>query len=153
VTEIRWHKEMDRMTKSKKGKGASKSTSKGSSKATSKGKPIQHKKRGIWLSLLLVVMALHGIFATYFYYVWRMEGAALDRPWILTLMIIHSLANLVAAVGIWFWQKWALYVYAASTVLGVVVGLISVGVWSVFYIVLPLAIVGWVLRTKWGNFT
>ena len=118
-----------------------------------KGTHIQHKERGFWLSLILVVMALHGIFAAYFFYVYRTEEAALDHPLILTLMVIHSLANILAAVGIWFWKKWSLYVYAASTVLAVVVGLLSVGIWSVFYVVLPLAIVGWVLRTKWEYFT
>jgi lysylphosphatidylglycerol synthetase-like protein (DUF2156 family) len=123
------------------------------SKSKSKGKQSQRKERGIWLNLILVVMVIHGIFAAYIYYVGRTESSALDRPWILTLMVIHFIANVVAAVGIWFWKKWALYVYAASTVLALVVGLISVGIWSVFYMVLPLAIVGWVLRNKWEYFT
>jgi len=34
-----------------------------------------------------------------------------------------------------------------------VVGLLSVGAWSAFYMVLPLAIVGWALRTKWDQFS
>lgn len=111
------------------------------------------KVRGTILTILLVVMALHGIVAGYFFYTYRMSTAYLDRPWILSLMAIHSLANVVAAVGIWNWKKWALYVYAASTVLALVVGLISVGIWSVFYMILPFVIVGWVLRDKWANFT
>ncbi len=70
----------------------------------------------------------------------------------LTLMILHNLANIVAAAGIWFWKKWALYIYAGSAILALVAGLISVGAWSVFYMVLPVAIVGWLLRTKWNFF-
>jgi len=65
---------------------------------------------------------------------------------------VHSLANLIAAIGIWYWKKWALYLYVASTILAVIVGLITIGVWSVFYMVLPFAIVGWLLRTKWDYF-
>jgi hypothetical protein len=120
-----------------------------------RGKAVKQKPkvRGTVLTILLVIMGLHGILAGYFYYTWRVDSASLDRPWILTLMVIHSLANVVAVVGIWYWKKWALYVYAASTVLALVVGLISVGIWSVFYMVLPLAILGWVLRTKWEYFT
>jgi hypothetical protein len=114
-------------------------------------KQMAQKRRGFWLSLLLVVMALHGVFGTILYYTIRTQEA-LDRPWIISLMVVHSLANVIAVLGIWFWKKWALYVYAASTILAIVVGLISVGVWSVFYMILPLAILGWVLRTKWKYF-
>jgi peptidoglycan biosynthesis protein MviN/MurJ (putative lipid II flippase) len=113
----------------------------------------QVKERGFWLQLLLIIMAIHGIFATYFYYTVRTQEPYLERPMILTLMVIHSLANVIAAVGIWYWKKWALYVYAGSTILALVVGLLSVGAWSVFYMILPLVILGWVLRTKWGYFT
>jgi hypothetical protein len=120
---------------------------------TKRSTSVKPKERGFWLSLLLVVMAVHGIFATYFYYTLRTQQAYLERPWILGLMVVHSFANIIAAIGIWYWKKWALYVYAASTILGVVVGLLSIGIWSVFYMVLPLVIVGWVLRTKWDYFT
>lgn len=129
-----------------------------SSKAQPKSKQgkktkAQVKERGIWLQIILVVMAIHGIFAAYFYYTVRTQEPYLDRPMILTLMVIHSLANVVAVIGIWFWKKWALYVYAGSTILALVVGLLSIGAWSVFYMVLPLAILGYVLRSKWGYFT
>lgn len=120
--------------------------------STSQQKTV-HRERGTWLTIVLVVMALHGLFAAYFYYTVRTQEATLSRPMIISLMVVHSLANIAAAVGIWYWKKWALYVYAASTVLAVVVGLLSVGAWSVFYMVLPLVIVGWVLRTKWEYFT
>ena len=110
-----------------------------------------HKERGFWLSLILIVMALHGIFGTVLYYTIRTQEA-LDRPWIISLMALHSLANVIAVVGIWFWKKWALYIYAASTVLALFVGLISLGAWSVFYMILPFAILGWVLRAKWDSF-
>jgi hypothetical protein len=120
-----------------------------------RGKVVKQKPkvRGTVLTILLVIMGLHGLIAGYFYYAYRMADASLDRPWILGLMAIHFFANVIAAVGIWYWKKWALYVYAASTILALVVGLISVGIWSVFYMVLPLAIMGWVLRTKWSYFT
>jgi len=40
------------------------------------------------------------------------------------------------------------YVYAASTIIALVAGLLSIGIWSVFYMVLPLAILGWLIRSK-----
>ena len=110
---------------------------------------IRHKERGPILTILLIIMAIHGIFAAYLYSVGAPE---VERPWIISMMVVHSLADIAAVVGIYYWKKWGLYVYAASTVLALVAGLLSVGVWSVFYMVLPLAILGWVLRSKWGYF-
>jgi hypothetical protein len=118
--------------------------------ARMKQKP-KKKERGFWLSLVLVVMGLHGIFASVFYYSQRSQDF-INRPYLIGLMVLHSLLNIVAAVGIWYWKKWALYVYAVSTVIALVAGLLSIGIWSTFYMVLPLAIVGWLLRTKWDYF-
>lgn len=109
------------------------------------------KKRGFWLSLALVIMALHGIVGTVLYYTIRTQED-LRSPWIITFMVIHSLLNIIAAVGIWYWKKWALYIYAASTVIAMVAGLAGVGSWSIFYMFLPLVILGYMLRTKWDNF-
>ena len=119
------------------------------SKYHARRKPVE---RGTTLTILLVIMALHGIFATIMYYSLRVDETYMSRPWLLTLMVLHSLANVIAAAGIWKWKMWGWQLYFASTVLSLVVGLLTVGMWSAFYMVLPLAIVGWALRTKWDNF-
>ena len=119
-----------------------------------KSEPKSHTKtRGTILIILLVIMALHGIVAAFAYHSMRTPDAMISRPWLITLMVIHSLANVIAAVGIWNWKMWAWQLYIASTVLALVVGLLTMGMLSVFYMILPLAIVGWALRTKWDNFT
>lgn len=120
-------------------------------KTKKKAEQKKHKEHGFWLTIALVIMAIHGIIAAYFYYSLSNAPEA-QRPWILTLMVVHSLANIVAAWGIFAWKKWALYVYAGSTILALIAGLISVGALSIFYMVLPLVIVGWLLRSKWANF-
>ena len=112
-----------------------------------------HKTRGPWLTIALVVMVLHGLAAAIFYAVARLDTTYMDKTWAISLMALHFLANVLAAVGIWYWQKWGLYVYAGSTILALFVGLMTVGIWSVFYMVLPLVILGWLLRTKWSYFS
>ena len=118
----------------------------------SRPKKKQHKERGVGVTIFLVLMAIHGLFATYFYYALRTQQSSLERPVILGLMLLHSFANVIAALGIWYWKKWAIYLYAGSTILAVVVGLISVGAWSLCYMVLPFIILGWLLQTKWNYF-
>jgi hypothetical protein len=130
----------------------SQTTSQHSSKnLKSRQKQAREKERGWLLSLVLVIMALHGLAASYFY-INVQNMPEVQKPFVIWLMVLHSLANVVAAIGIWNWKKWALYVYAGSTIASVVAGLLSIGAWSVFYMVLPLAIVGWLLRTKWEYF-
>lgn len=122
-----------------------------SKKPVNKKKKAVKKERGALLTIVLIIMALHGIFAAYLYSTMT-TAPEVQRPWIIGMMVLHFLANVAAAVGIFYWKKWGLYVYAASTILALVAGLISVGMWSVFYMVLPLAILGWMLRSKWDYF-
>jgi len=118
---------------------------------STKGKKPVKKVHGTWLIIALVIMGVHGIFAAFLYNSLS-TAPEIQRPWIITMMVIHSLADVVAAIGIFYWKKWALYVYAASTIIALVAGLISVGMWSVFYMILPFVIIGWLLRTKWKYF-
>jgi hypothetical protein len=125
------------------------------SKASKKAAPAKRapvKTRGTWLTVALVVIVVHGLAAFIFFTLARLDATYLNKTWALSLMGVHSLANLVAAVGIWYWQKWGPYLYAASAVLALVVGLVTVGAWAAFYMVLPVAILGWLLRTKWDYF-
>jgi hypothetical protein len=130
--------------------------SKSSKKSTSRNKknaPHKPRKtRGTLLTIALIFMVLHGLAAFVYYAVARTDTSIVSRPWLVGLMSLHFLLNVVAAVGIWFWQKWALYVYAGSTILAVVVGLLTIGIWSTFYMVMPFVIIGWLLRTKWSYF-
>jgi len=132
-------------TKKNKNKKAS------SFRASGKQKPQAKKHHGTLLKIALIIMVVHGIFGAYLFYSLKVDPAV-ERPWILGLMVVHFLANILAAVGIFYWKQWGLYVYAASAIIALVVGLVSIGAWSVFYMVLPVAILGWLLRTKWDNF-
>jgi len=118
----------------------------------STAKKRQQKIRGFWVSFFLVLMIVQGIVATILFDMYRTQSSTLDRPVVLGLMIVHSIANVVAAVGIWYWKKWALYLYAASTILAIILGLITVGMWSLFSLVLPFVILAWLLQEKWDYF-
>jgi Na+/proline symporter len=136
------------MASKTKKKQTSKTGGKYSSKPTA---PVKAKKkeRGTLLTIALLVIAIHGVFAAALYYT---SAPEVQRPWIISMMVVHFLANVAAAVGIFYWKKWGLYVYAASTIIALVAGLLAVGIWSTFYMILPLVILGWLIRTKWDYF-
>jgi hypothetical protein len=121
------------------------------SKPAQKGKKPVRKERGWLLSAALILIILHGLLGAVLYYT-QSKQDFVPRPVILVLMSIHFLANIAAAFGIWNWKKWGIYVFVGSELLAVVLGLITVGIWSLFYMFLPLVILGWLLRTKWDYF-
>jgi hypothetical protein len=116
----------------------------------SKKKPVR-KVRGTALTIALVVIVVHSLLAAVLYFGLRTDPGV-ERTWILGLMVLHFLLNVLAAIGIYYWKLWGMYVYAASAIIALVAGLVSIGVWSVFYMILPVAILGWLLRSKWDNF-
>lgn len=123
----------------------------GNTKPGTKKKQVVKKKHGAVLTIALIIMGLHGFVGTYLYLTLN-TAPEVQRPWIISMMVLHFILNVAAAAGIYFWKKWGIYVYIVSTVLAVIAGLLSVGIWSLWYMVLPLIILGWILRTKWGNF-
>ena len=122
-----------------------------SNKSKNMKKKVVKKKRGALLTIALILMAVHGIVAAIMYSTMS-SAPEVQRPWIISMMVLHFLANIAAAVGIFYWKKWGIYVYAASTILALVAGLLALGMWSVFYMVLPFVILGWLLRSKWDYF-
>ena len=122
-----------------------------SNKPKNKKQQVVKKERGTVLTIVLILIAIHGFFAAIMYYTLN-TAPEVQRPWIISMMVVHFLANILAAVGIYYWKKWGLYVYTGSTILALIAGLLAIGIWSTFYMVLPLAILGWLLRSKWDYF-
>lgn len=119
-----------------------------------KDKKKKTKHRGFWLSLVLVLMGISSLLSVFLIlnYV-QVPGTQPNYPWLLAGLFVATVAKLVAVVGIWFWEKWALYIYAGSVVATIAIGLMLTGTWLfTFNEVLPLAILGWLLKDKYDNF-
>ncbi len=73
-------------------KSTQKSTTKTNYGASNKKKAPVKKEHGALLIIVLVIMAIHGIFAAYLYYAMRLLLRC-SVPWILGMMAVHSLAK------------------------------------------------------------
>ena len=110
-------------------------------------------ERGFWLSLVLILIMIHSIFSIWFVYNAQQDPSATSAPWLIGALVLVAIAKFFAAIAIWNWKKWGLYLFAVSVVVSVILGLILTGWWLiVFNEVLPLAILGWLIRDKWSNF-
>ena len=110
------------------------------------------KERGCWLTGWLVLMAIDGIVASLLvFYLRRQPGS--DSPLWLAVLAGLSIATVVAAIAIWYWKRWGLVLYAITVVISIAVGLVLTRsqLW-VFHEIIPLAILGYLIRDKWAYF-
>ncbi len=117
-------------------------------------KPVK-KERGTLLSVLIGLVAAHGIFATYLAYITLKEQYRGSMAWVIPVLALASLAAVVAAYGMWRWKKWGLYLYGAVCVVQAVIHLMLTGSGLVaIYDILPFAFLGYVinLQTKQSLF-
>lgn len=111
------------------------------------------KERGGWLTAWLGLILLHSILASYLIFYLRQQQSESSPSWVLTLLFLLSIADIVAVIAIWYWKKWGLMLYAISTVAGIILGLILTrSQLIVFHDIVPLAILGYLIRDKWGWF-
>ncbi len=73
--------------------------------------------------------------------------------WFLAAAAAAAVADIVAAFGLWGWKKWAYYLYLASTLVSIVLGLLATGsALFAFSRIIPFAIVGYIVMPKWKYF-
>jgi hypothetical protein len=110
-------------------------------------KPI-HKQRGTLLSILIILIGLHGVLGAYIGYV-SMKTEYLKVPWVLPVLTLVSVAAIVAAVAIWYWKQWGITLYAVVCIAQAAVHLMVTGdLFIVFYDILPVAILAYVINLQ-----
>jgi hypothetical protein len=115
----------------------------------------QHKERGGWLSAWLIIIMIHGVFATVLVLDALKQQYAPSKPLIMASLIFISVATVISAIAIWYWKKWGLYLYAIATVVGMTTHLVMTGQLLVlFYDIIPPAILAYLLNVhnKWRYF-
>jgi hypothetical protein len=138
------------MANKKQAHKTKKSTQPASKAKGSTHKPVK-KQRGGFLSILLVLIFLHALLATAVAYSTLQEQYR-ATSWVLPVLALTSLASIVAAVAMWFWKKWGIYLYAAICVTQAVVHLLLTGSGLVvFYDMIPFVILGYVITLQSKN--
>lgn len=113
-----------------------------------------HKKeRGWLLTIAIILVILSGILS--FGVAWSeggLRGTALPN-WFVFAAAAAAIADIIAGIGLWRWKKWAYYLYLASTIVSMVLGLLVTGsAMFAFSRIIPFAIVGYIMVPKWNLF-
>lgn len=119
------------------------------SKGSKQVKQPVKKVRGTALTVVLVLILLHGIVASYLAFITRKEVYANALSWVLPALTLVSLATVIGAIGMFLWKKWGIYVYAAACVVSAAVHLVLTGSGLVvLYDLIPLAFLGYVINLQ-----
>jgi hypothetical protein len=111
-------------------------------------KPV-NKRRGALLSFLIILIGVHAITASFLIYNYLKQDYAGQRTWILVVLLLASLVDIAAAVGLWLWKQWGIYAYIIATAaLAAVSIIVTANVWVSLYQFIPVAILGYVIRLQ-----
>jgi hypothetical protein len=110
-------------------------------------------KRGTLLTIALVLVILHGLFMTAVYWTTLGNVGREAAPWVLPVMVLASLASVIAGAAMWFWKKWGIYLYFLAAVVTTVVTLIMTGsLYMVFAGLIPMIIVLYIIYPHLKHF-
>jgi len=120
-----------------------------SSSSKSQAQQPQHpKKRSIAYIIAVVYVILHGLFWTAVAY--STHRADVDKyPVLFGLLIVSTLLSLAAGFGMWFWKKWAGYLYLVTGMaMGLLVTVLSGDLWLALGSFMPVIVVMYVVYPK-----
>ena len=118
------------------------------SSAKAPAKKTAPRERGTLLSVLIVLIGLHGVLGAYIGYA-TMKAEYAKAPWVLPVLTLVSVAAVVSAVAMWYWKQWGIYLYAIVCIAQAAVHLMVTGdLFIVFYDVLPVAILAYVINLQ-----
>ena len=113
------------------------------------GPTVEHRQRGGWLTAMIILMAVHGVFNTVALLALRKSDYINVPLWLYGSAILVGVTTIVSAVALWYWKRWGLYLYVVATAVSLALGLIVFASQAAaFYNLVPLLILGWILTSQ-----
>ncbi len=94
-------------------------------------------------------MMIHGLFSAFLVLYLREQNEGVSAPWVLVILFLLAVAHIIATLAIWEWKRWGLLLYLGTVAVSIAVGLVLTATqFWVFHEVLPLAILGYLVKDK-----
>jgi lipoprotein signal peptidase len=118
--------------------------------AKKSNKSSQKPKRGTGWMIWLILIVIHSFVVSFITLTLLRTPEGTTRQWLVIFLLIFTAAKAVAALGMWEWKQWGLYLYVIAVLgsMGITLVLTSFLIWGVFWEAIPLLITGWLLRGK-----
>jgi len=102
-------------------------------------------------TIALIYVALHGFL---FWLTARSMPGAEDSTLTLSLFALASFASIVAAIAMWFWKRWGIYLYVVATMVLAGAVLLQTGsMIMLFGVILPVIIVLYIFSKSFKDFS
>ena len=127
---------------------ASSSQAKASSSKSQTQQPQHPKHRSIAYIIAVVYVILHGLFWTAVAF--STHRVQVDKyPVLFGLLIASALLSVAAGLGMWFWKRWAGYLYLVTGMaMGLLVTMLSGDLWLALGSFMPVIVVMYVIYPK-----
>lgn len=108
-----------------------------------KGQPIVKQRSTLW-TIVLALVSLGAVIDAIVPLLYRRDTYEINHPYVLGGAILVGLLGVAGVVGLWLWKRWGLYLFVASVVGSIVVGLLVYpSMIAAFHAVIPLLILGY----------
>jgi hypothetical protein len=106
------------------------------------------KVRGGWLTAMLIIIAIHAVFTAVLLIAYH-KDPGVSRTILWSGAIIAALLEIGSAVAMWFWKKWGIYLFIATTLAAIGFGLVVYPSMLVaFHGIVPLGLLGLILTNQ-----
>jgi len=120
-------------------------------KTNTQAKPA--KQRNLLLTIALILVILHAILVLGLFWFGAPETQRVVGSIALWLTVLSALGDVVAAVAMWFWKKWGIYLYGIATIAGGIGAMLATGSMLFFFgAILPAIIVLYIVAMQRNKF-
>ena len=120
-------------------------------KTNTQAKPAQHRNTLLTIALILVI--LHAILVLALFWFGAPETQRAVGSIALWLTVLSAIGDVVAAVGMWFWKKWGIYLYGIATIAGGIGAMLATGsMLFLFGAILPAIVVLYIVAMQRNKF-
>ncbi|MBE2238996.1 MAG: hypothetical protein IAE81_14495, partial [Caldilineaceae bacterium] len=85
------------------------------------------KRRNTLLTIALVIVLLHGILMTAIFWTVRPDVERNLGNVAVWIMLLSSVADVVAAIAMWYWKRWGIYLYGVAAIGAAIVAVMASG--------------------------
>ena len=120
-------------------------------KTNTQAKPA--KQRNLLLTIALILVVLHGILVVALFWFGAPETQRTVGSIALWLTVLSALGDVVAAVAMWFWKQWGIYLYGIATIAGGIGAMLATGsMLFLFGAILPAIVVLYIVAMQRNKF-
>ena len=114
------------------------------------------KKRGVWLTIWLVIMLIANFFIALTYLVLNKTIASFYPNvalWILYIYGLVALANFVFVILLFMWKKWPFFAFCGTTIIAFIMNLaIGLGIFAAISGLIGPVILYFSMKSRWNLF-